>query len=304
MLPNGRHALGPETATLQVRTNREGAMGKAGHDLVMDAKSWQGSLAVAGDEVTLEITVDSRALNVRWGMNGTTQLTDENRASIGETIDTKVLKGVPISFRSRTSMPYGDSMMISGDLTIGQVTRTIKFELRTNGDGSRVDAIARITQSDFGIKPYTAMLGALKVRDVVEIVATARLPLWEAPVGWSMNELAAAVAPVEAAPEAPVEAVPQHAMASMHAPAAEAPRAAPPQPVAPRIILPRWEEPRAAQPQPLSQQQAPRVAEPQPEAQRVPEPQPEAQRVAEPQPEAPLPSAPAPVSPWRLRWQR
>ncbi len=164
-------------------------MGKAGHDLVMDAMSWHGSLAVAGEDVTLELTVDSRALKVRWGMNGTTQLTDENRESIGATIDTKVLKGAQISFRSRTATPYGNSMMMSGDLTIGSATRTINFELRTNTDGSRLDAIARITQSDFAIKPYTAMLGALKVRDVVEIVATARLPLWEAPVVWGAGEL-------------------------------------------------------------------------------------------------------------------
>jgi hypothetical protein len=35
------------------------------------------------------------------------------------------------------------------------------------GDGT---ASARDTQSSFGIKPFTAMLGAVKVGDMVEIV--------------------------------------------------------------------------------------------------------------------------------------
>ena len=35
-------------------------------------------------------------------------------------------------------------------------------------------ASVTITQSDFGIKPYSAMMGALKVADDVEIRAEAR----------------------------------------------------------------------------------------------------------------------------------
>jgi hypothetical protein len=33
-----------------------------------------------------------------------------------------------------------------------------------------------VTQSEWGIKPYRAFMGALKVRDTVEIVLDARLP--------------------------------------------------------------------------------------------------------------------------------
>jgi polyisoprenoid-binding protein YceI len=206
MLPDGRHPLGPDTATLQVRTSREGAYAGAGHDLVMDVKGWQGSLVVDGENVALELTVDPRSLLVRWGMNGVTQLTDKDRASISGTIDDKVLRAAPISFRSRSATPYGNSMMMSGDLTIGRSTRTMKFELRSNADGTRVDAIARVTQSEFGVKPYSAMLGALKVCDVVEIVATAKLPLWSPPVAWGADEVGR---PLEAVPvevvQAPVE---------------------------------------------------------------------------------------------------
>ena len=33
-----------------------------------------------------------------------------------------------------------------------------------------------LTQSDWGIKPYRGLMGALKVRDELEIVLDARLP--------------------------------------------------------------------------------------------------------------------------------
>ena len=33
-----------------------------------------------------------------------------------------------------------------------------------------------LTQSDYGIKPYKAMMGALKVRDSLDVVLAAKLP--------------------------------------------------------------------------------------------------------------------------------
>jgi hypothetical protein len=184
MLPDGRHTLGPDTGTLQVRTSREGAYAKAGHDLVMDVSKWEGTLAVAGERVSLELIADPRSLNVRWGFNGSNSLTDKDRASISETIDSKVLRGAAIRFRSTSVTPRGEALLISGDLTIGTATSRISFELRSSADGSRADAVATITQSDFAIKPYSAMLGTLKVRDAVEVVARATLPLWSPPVVW------------------------------------------------------------------------------------------------------------------------
>ena len=188
MLPNGRHTLGPDNATLQVRTSREGAYAKAGHDLVMDVDRWEGILAVDGERITLELSAEPRSLRVRWGFNGTTSLTDANRADISNTIDAKVIRGAAISFRSRSITPRGDAFVVTGDLTIGQSTSSMTFELRASADGSRVDAVANVVQSHFGIKPYSAMLGTLKVRDAVEIVARATLPLWSPPVVWEGHD--------------------------------------------------------------------------------------------------------------------
>ena len=87
----------------------------------------------------------------------------------------------------------GEALLaVTGDLTIGSLTRSIDFELRASLEGRCADAVATVTQSAFQIKPYSAMLGALKVRDEVEVLARVTLPRWTPPPA------------VVAAPPAPV----------------------------------------------------------------------------------------------------
>ena len=54
-------------------------------------------------------------------------------------------------------------------------SRSVSFELELSGDG-RVTGTLPVIQSQWGIKPYRAFMGALKVRDDVEIVLDAYLP--------------------------------------------------------------------------------------------------------------------------------
>ena len=49
------------------------------------------------------------------------------------------------------------------------------FELSVGDDG-HVTATAELVQSDWGIKPYKGLMGALKVRDSLEVVFDGSLP--------------------------------------------------------------------------------------------------------------------------------
>jgi hypothetical protein len=175
MLPSGHYLLGPQCATLQVRTAREGAYARAGHDLVIEVVRWEATLDVAGDDIKLTLTAESNSLEPRWGLNGLNSLTDQNRADIRKSIAGKILKDMPISFRSTRVHRAGAGLTVRGDLTIGSATREMVFELRP-GAGGRLDATAKLMQSNWGIKPFSAMLGTLKVRDTLEIVCKAQLP--------------------------------------------------------------------------------------------------------------------------------
>ena len=163
MLPYGHHVLGPPSATLQVRTAREGAVASAGHDLIIEVTRWE---ATVGDG-TIELTADPGSLEVREGHRGVKPLTDKDRREIRKNIDTKILGSSPITFRS-TSVDRG---AVAGELTMAGATRPVNLRLDTAG--GRIRATIPLVQSEWGIKPYRGLMGALKVRDDVEIVIDA-----------------------------------------------------------------------------------------------------------------------------------
>jgi polyisoprenoid-binding protein YceI len=165
--------LGPANASLHVKTYREGIAQKVGHDLIIDVTSWSGTLVLNGSTSSISLDADSGSLQVLEGHNGVKPLSDKDRGEIVKNIDGKILRKQPISFRS-TQVEHGaGGLSVQGNLSIGDETRPVQFELST--DGSRVKGIVPLTQRDFGIKPYSAMMGALKVRDDIEIVIDAPL---------------------------------------------------------------------------------------------------------------------------------
>jgi polyisoprenoid-binding protein YceI len=177
-LKPGSYALGPDDATLTVKTERKGAAAKAGHDLVIDVTSWSATLDVGAEPsaTALSLTADSRSLRVRAGTGGMTSLGDEEKAAIAQTIDDEILEGAPIEFRSSgVEAGVDGGLRVTGDLAIGDARHPVAFDLAVDGDG-RLTGGARLLQTDWGIKPYSALFGALKVADEVEVVVDATLP--------------------------------------------------------------------------------------------------------------------------------
>jgi len=175
---HGPHTLGPDNATLSVRTGRGGAAAKAGHDLLIDVTSWQATLEVGGNRapVMIELHADAASLRVREGTGGMQALGDDDKAGIRQTIDDEVLKGEGIEFRSSEILAgAGGRISVRGELKLVGNTRPIEFDLRISPDGE-LSASATLKQTDWGIKPYSTLFGALKVADEVEVVLDARPP--------------------------------------------------------------------------------------------------------------------------------
>jgi YceI-like domain len=160
------HRLGPENATLTVHTRRGGAAAKAGHDLELRVTSWQARL----DDASAELTADATSLRVVKGTGGMQSLGDEDKANIHQTIDDEVLRRQDIVFRSTAV----DGDRIEGELTLGGRTEPIAFDLERGEDG-RIRATATVTQTRWGMKPFSALFGTLKVLDDVEVVLDGRL---------------------------------------------------------------------------------------------------------------------------------
>jgi Fe-Mn family superoxide dismutase len=186
VLPAGTHTFGPENGTLSVRTGRMGAAAAAGHDLLLHVTDWRGTLRVAGDPdetSSLVLDVDATSLRVQEGTGGMQPLEAEDKASIEQTIDEEVLKRGTIAFRSTAvdAVADGRRLRVRGDLTLLDETAPVSFVLAVGDDGS-IGGSAVVKQSSWGIKPYSALFGALRVADEVEVGIDAGLkPRAEAP---------------------------------------------------------------------------------------------------------------------------
>jgi polyisoprenoid-binding protein YceI len=165
----GTYVFGPETATLTVRTKKGGAAAKAGHDLEMEVTRWSATLELS-DTPAASLTADSRSFRVVGGTGGVQPLGADEKAGIPETINEEVLKGTAIEFQaSRVEVDRGGhSVAVEGELELFGERRPVSFTLNVGFDG-RLAGAARLKQTEWGIDPYTALFGTLKVADDVEV---------------------------------------------------------------------------------------------------------------------------------------
>ena len=173
-IQSGSHEIGPSNGSLKIKTKREGAAGKMGHDLVLDAKSWGGTVE-AGDNASIELHVDPSSIEVESGSGGAKPLTDKDKADIKKSTADKVLGSSQITFKSTEASLDGGSGSAKGDLSIAGSSDSVNVPLKVGDDGT-VSASVTLSQSTFGIKQFKAMMGALKVSDSVEVEIEAKLP--------------------------------------------------------------------------------------------------------------------------------
>jgi polyisoprenoid-binding protein YceI len=86
----------------------------------------------------------------------------------------EVLKGTPIAYRSTRVTPAGGGLHVDGELELNGRRAPVGFDL-TVADG-RLRGAATVTQTAFGMKPYSALFGTLKVLDDVRVEVDAALP--------------------------------------------------------------------------------------------------------------------------------
>lgn len=123
------------------------------------------------DRSSVRVTVETGSLEVREGTGGLKPLTDADRAEIKRTLGDKALlhttEHPTITFRSTGIVGTPESFEITGDLTIKGRTHPVTVH------GKAKDRLLRgwatVTQSTWGIKPYTAFLGALRLADEVRV---------------------------------------------------------------------------------------------------------------------------------------
>lgn len=165
-----------DSADVLVFTFKEGLLSAVAHDLKIRVTRFSIDVDPATNAITA--TFDPASLKVvcamKSGQEAHGALSESDRRKIEGNIRDDVLqsKRYPeIRFASTgVEESDGTGYRVRGQLTLHGRTRDVAFESRSDGEGQVAEV--RIHQPDFGIEPYSAMLGTLKIKpDVLVRVA-------------------------------------------------------------------------------------------------------------------------------------
>ena len=169
--------LDENQAECRLLTFKEGALSALAHDLELAVTRFTIEVSAG---LGVDARFDARSLEVLHALRDgkpTAALSDDDKRKIERSIVDEVLdanRHPEIRFRAAATAE-GDGFLLKGELTL--CGRTRPLEIRARPEGARLVAEVVLHQPDFGIKPYRALLGALKVRADVQIRAAVPWPL-------------------------------------------------------------------------------------------------------------------------------
>ena len=175
-LKAGSYCLDTNFGNLYVYTFKEGLLSKLAHDLLIDVTDFKVNLEVPEAGFTsgnLELEIQANSLKVVCALKDgerTDALKDKDIADIEKDMGGKVLhpdKYPTATFRSKSILEKDGGYKINGDLSLHGVTKTIDFDIDTNGESLK--GMITLLQKDYGIKPFKAMMGTLKIKNEINI---------------------------------------------------------------------------------------------------------------------------------------
>lgn len=164
--------LDPVSAECLVLTHKEGVLSALAHDLRIRVTRF--AVEVDEDQWRVEGRFDAGSLQVvcamRGGVDALEDLASTDKRRIEESIVREVLEAgryPEIRFVSTSATACGDELAVTGLLALHGRARELVVDVRRS-EGAWV-AVANVHQPDFGIRPYSALLGTLRVRPDVAV---------------------------------------------------------------------------------------------------------------------------------------
>ena len=163
---------------LQLRTGVTGRAARMGHRLTIAMTRWRATVNWEdGEPVTAELVVDADSFEVLRGEGGVKGLSGPEKV----VVHSNALKSLnagrfpEIRFTAAAIDKADDGYRLSGTLQIRGKSREHVIDLRTDdlGDSWRMSAESTVRQSDYGIKPFSLLMGSVQVVDEVAVSFTA-----------------------------------------------------------------------------------------------------------------------------------
>ena len=168
------YRLDPTSSLIQIHLDTAGALGLLGHPHLIQTPIKQGRFVFfPGDpgKSSVELVVDASALQV-MDPKRSAQEKEEIQATMqsGRVLD--IQQHPQIVFRSVTVEPTDrNRLQITGNLTIRSQTHpvTVNATLEQTGPQLKATGGSQFKQTTFGMRPVTAGLGTVRVRDQLSI---------------------------------------------------------------------------------------------------------------------------------------
>lgn len=179
-----RYLIDARASQLLVYTYRGGKLARFGHNHVLSARALAGEVALAGElsgsrfrlEVPFaDIEVDDPELRRAAGADFDSKPSPEDVAATRDNmlgpdgLDIEVAPGAVIE----GTVTQASSTRVTLDMRVTVRNKThrqpVEAEVSVDGDALRISGATQLRHSDFGIEPFSVMLGALTVEDVVDV---------------------------------------------------------------------------------------------------------------------------------------
>jgi polyisoprenoid-binding protein YceI len=179
---SGDFRIGPDAGRVVIKTTRAGLAARAGHDLTIEVTRWSAQVQVPAEEdggpaaAAVSADLDLGSLEVREGTGGALPLTDRDRREIKKQMS-GILGSATATFASTRVIPAGSGGggAVEGTVTLSGKTQPARLQVTAPGDG-QYRGSATLTQTGFGIKPYSGFFGTLKLKDEVTLEFQLTLP--------------------------------------------------------------------------------------------------------------------------------
>ncbi len=163
---------------LLLRTGVQGRAARMGHRLTIAMTRWHATVSWAGSEpATAELVVETDSFEVLRGEGGVKGLSGPEKTMVRS----NALKSLDASrfpeirFAAQVIDKTDEGYRLSGNLKIRGKSRDHVIDLRTEdlGDSWQMSTESMVRQSDYGIKPYSLLMGSVQVADDVSLSFTA-----------------------------------------------------------------------------------------------------------------------------------
>jgi polyisoprenoid-binding protein YceI len=174
----GEWSLDASDGELFLATGVRGRAARMGHRLTIAMTRWHATVNWAGPQpATVELVVETESFDVLRGKGGVKGLSGPEKALVRSNALKSLDAGrfPEIRFSARAIDKADDGYRLTGQLSVRGKSRDHVIALHTEdlGNAWRMSTESMVRQTDYGIKPYSLLMGSVQVADDVSVSFTA-----------------------------------------------------------------------------------------------------------------------------------